>query len=368
MIIVVLAILLIVCILWERLTRRSLHTAVSLELSFSNAETTAGETIRFKEVVENRSRLPVPAAEIGFRVERGLLFEDAENITESDYLYKRDIFSLLGRERITRKYRLQCLKRGHYTISQASIRIRTLPSHNQYIRQVDVSDSLYVYPRRVDVRDILLRLEMILGLRESAHRVYEDPFAFASIREYTIRDPMKTINWKATARSGQLMVNTYSSVTSEQLVIYLDVEDSHIVKEQDLVEEGISCAATLTSSLLGRGLETRLVVGVRDGFRAPVVFGSGRGSALRASIEQFLTRDFLAMETVSIEEMLEAEPPRGCIPVILSKNATQETVRSISKYCGSDQGALLVALTPRGGECTLRSSAAVQVLRREATL
>ena len=74
------------------------------------------------------------------------------------------------------------------------------------------------------------------------------------------------------------------------------------------------------------------------------------------------------METVSIEEMLEAEPPRGCIPVILSKNATQETVRSISKYCGSDQGALLVALTPRGGECTLRSSAAVQVLRREATL
>ena len=366
MIIVVLAVLLLVWLIWERLVRRSLHTAVFLDLSFSHSETTAGETIRFREVVENRSRFPVPAAEVSFRLPRGIFFENAENMTESDFNYKRDVFSLLGRERITRSYNVKCRKRGHYTISQTSIRTRALPSHNQYIRQMDVTDSLYVYPRRVNVQDILLRLEMIMGLKESTRRVYEDPFAFASIREYTIQDPMKTINWKASARTGSLMVNTYTSVTSEQLVIYLDVEDSHILKEQDLVEEGISCAATLASSLLARNLETCLVVGVRDD-GAPMIFGGGRGSELRASIEQYLTKDFLPMETVSIQEMLAAEPPRSRIPVIFTKNADASTVRTISGYCG-EQGALLVALTLRGEACTVKGNGKVQVLRREVTL
>ncbi len=58
-------------------------------------------------------------------------------------------------------------------------------------------------------------------------------------------DPMKSINWKASARTGALMVNTFDSVRSQKAMIFLDVEDRGILRYEDLVEESIALAATL---------------------------------------------------------------------------------------------------------------------------
>ena len=368
MIIIVFIILLVVYEIWEKTVRRIAEKAVGLHLGFSDSKAYAGDTISFCEVIENKSRLPVPVLEIGFRVERGVLFEDAENITESDYIYKRDVFSLLGRERITRNYRLKCQTRGEYRISQTSIRVRALPSHSQYVRSVPETDRLFVYARRVDVSEILRSLDTILGQRESARKVYEDPFAFSSIREYTIRDPMKTINWKASAKSGELMVNTFTSVQEERLAVYLDVEDGGIIKEADRVEECISMAATLCSRLLGKGLETSLHVGVRGEDGGCPAFGPGRGEKLLMEMEQYLTSDFTKCTAASVPELLDQAPPGSAIPVILTKNASPGLVRGIAKVCGRENYAVLVQVVGRGEPCPVHSDGCVRVIRREVTL
>ena len=97
--------------------------------------------------------------------------------------------------------------------------------------------------------------ERMLGTLQCAKRLYEDPFAFRTIRDYTTDDPMKAINWKASAKTGTLMVNTFDSALSQKAMLFLDVEDSGILKYQDLVEESISIAASLARRLLRRGIE-----------------------------------------------------------------------------------------------------------------
>lgn len=46
------------------------------------------------------------------------------------------------------------------------------------------------------------------GVLEEDGGMVEDPFAFAGMREYDGTDPMNRINWKASARSGNLMVKS----------------------------------------------------------------------------------------------------------------------------------------------------------------
>ena len=155
MILIVLLIAAAAVLIWERLMRRALAEAVEVTLDADASEINAGEELGFTETVVNRGVMPVPVMEIRFRIGKGLRFMNAENITESDYLYKRDVFSLLSHEQITREYRVLGEKRGFYQVSGADISMRAVPSFNEYVRALDADLSFYVYARRVPVRDIL---------------------------------------------------------------------------------------------------------------------------------------------------------------------------------------------------------------------
>ena len=52
---------------------------------------------------------------------------------------------------------------------------------------------------------------------------------------------MKTINWKATARTGDLMVNIRNYTSLRAVRIFLNLADTGILKNEQLVELCISC-------------------------------------------------------------------------------------------------------------------------------
>ena len=303
---------------WNALFRRIWLNNLEIRLEFTEGVVYAGTRAELTEVISNRKRLPLAELEVGFRVPKGVSFLDAENIIISDYVYKRDIFSLRGMEAVTRRYHLTCMKRGHFPISQVTLHAWSFFHGSEYVTDMDqVTDELTVYAARTDISNLLSACDTILGTVESAGRLYEDPFAFASIREYTTRDPMKTVNWKASARMGELMVNTYSSVKSEQFYVFLDVTDDRILKEEDLVEKGISVAATLCQRLIRRGLEIGLAVNTDP----PAVFEPQRGQDQLRRIEQFLTTDFSQGKTIPFDDLTRMPmQTQGRICVFISKD------------------------------------------------
>ena len=346
---------------WELYYRRHWIKGITVQLHFPVPAVYEGREAHLEEVIANRKRMPVPVLEVAYRIQRGLKIPDAENITESDYLYKRDVFSLLGREQITRTYRIKAEKRGHYVISQATLMAPALLEGTRYSVELDESDEFYVYARRTSVRNILGAWETLLGETESTRKVYEDPFAFSQIREYTTRDPMKTINWKASARTGRLMVNTYTSVRSEQIRICLDVEDRRIIKQTPLSEEAISIAASLAEHVLTRSLPVSFVSNTEK----PFVLESGRGHEQLSAIEQFLTTDFGKEETGSMETLLAEYPPApGEIPVLISKNESDglyEAARTLAR----ESPVLWVVPVEKGENTIHASSGTLRILRHE---
>ena len=317
--------------------------------------------------------MSVPVVEIGFRVPKGIRFEGTENIQESDYVYKRDLFAIRGMERIVRRYRLTAHRRGYYTATQLSCHAPSFLFREDYILDRRVQEDvpgLYVYAPWVECSELLRAVEVILGSRESARRVLEDPFAFASIRDYTPEDPMKTINWKASARTGRLMVNTFASTISSGVRIFLDVRmDPEMQYGEEQREDAVALAASLIRSLVRKNLDVSLAVnafvpdalneaesmrnsqqkeaGTEDGWnrqgreaetedgrnrqgreaetedgrnrqdgtaaRGITLFPSAAGGDRMTAIEHFLAADFESADTVSFADMI-AGRESGTIP------------------------------------------------------
>ena len=335
---------------WRRYFRNNWNRDLAMELHFGDGHVYAGNKVLLTETLENRKKLPLPFLEAAFRIPKGIWFADTENLIISDYNYKRDIFSLRGMESVTRRYELDCRKRGVYRISQVKAAAATLLHRGRYTMELDLVDELYVYPARINVSSLVQLCDSLMGTVESRSTYIEDPFAFLSIREYTTRDPMKNINWKATAKTGKLMVNTFSSVRAEQFMIYLDIEDRNILKNEDAVEEGISIAASLCERLIRAGLPAGLMINTSP----QQVFMPNRGRSRLQEIEQYLTRDFSTGETTDFIDMVLSHPLKerretnqaAVISILVSKNCSEDDVQTLQK--GMEEGRKWIWAIPDG--------------------
>lgn len=110
MFILLLAALLLLLLGWNIYYRRHWYRQVDVTLDFDRTSVYAGEQVELTEVITNRKKLPLPVLEVGFHTRKELVFQDTENTNVSDYIYKRDIFAVLGRQRITRKIPILCQK------------------------------------------------------------------------------------------------------------------------------------------------------------------------------------------------------------------------------------------------------------------
>ena len=82
---------------------------------------------------------------------------------------------------------------------------------------------------------------------------------------------MKSVNWKAFARTGELKVNLYEDTASQEVCILLNLENHGYVNHYDILEENIRLAATLSDMFIAKGIPVSLqtnAVTARQDFRS----------------------------------------------------------------------------------------------------
>ncbi len=234
------------------LTKKLWDRGLSVTLRFRDSYIYEGDTSMLQEVVVNDKLLPLPALEVRLSMSPYLVFtgDAKDNTGISDQTYKRDVFSFLFHQQITRSLAFCGTRRGCYQIRQADVKSYDFFYRNCGYAAYPQDTVLYVYPAQVDSRRIDTICTAISGSVLVQNSLFPDPFEFCGIREYTPSDPMNRINWKASARMDQTMVNQFDSTTNLDLAIVFDLEDSRILKENALVEETIRIAASLTTRLI----------------------------------------------------------------------------------------------------------------------
>ena len=317
---------------------------------------------------------------MGFHTRKELVFRDTENTNVSDYVYKRDIFAVLGRQRITRKIPILCQKRGYYKVEEADITAFSLLYRKRYSQALTTNAAIYVYPAQVNVSETMTVCERMLGIMQCSRHLYEDPFTFRGIREYTTSDPMKTINWKASARTGGLMVNTFDSVMTQKVMLYLDVEDGGILKQEELVEESIALAASLIRKCMRQGMEAGLLtnaqyrsetkadIGIMEENRQENVFCE----AVCINSKTYLTRieRMLALYRKEdgwkpYEDCLIQTKAEDAVMIFISKNATLEKQKMIEDFLGKERYGIWLCPVYRGEQQHIDTAANLKFMTRE---
>jgi uncharacterized protein (DUF58 family) len=96
------------------------------------------------------------------------------------------------------------------------------------------------------------------------------PGEFHGLREYVDGDEPRSIHWKASARSEQLLVKEHTTEGLRRCTVVLDSQSS-TYREEDGFERAVTVAASLVHSADRAGLSTRFVTAGSIDLRGPEV-------------------------------------------------------------------------------------------------
>ncbi|MCD8224331.1 MAG: DUF58 domain-containing protein [Clostridiales bacterium] len=166
---------------------------------------------------------------------------------------------------------------------------------------------LFIYPRLVPVQaERLMRANQEAAARSQGHT--EDPTILKGSRPYQAGDPMKKINWRLLAASGQMITNVYETVQPGCAAFLLDLESfrrieekeeggtkivTRYVREQSL-ERMISLIASCICALNERRVRTALVIPAYGAHEAVLCLPREDSDGIQESLEALALIDYRA--------------------------------------------------------------------------
>jgi len=259
---ILLGVVLAVIILLERYVYQRLwQQGLSLELGFSAKEAFEGDQLYLWKRLTNKKFLPLPWIYITLNISDGLKYLSYEH-DEAQHGAQNSLFSIMGNKSIYRKKPFVCMKRGVYGVYRVYINATNTLHNIHFHTEQRFHAELLVFPKLLDHLDdldvIFTRLD---GSIANNALINPDPFEFRGIRDYQPSDPLKSVNFKASAIAQQLMVNMYAPTSSPKVMLLLNLEGE---VTHDVLEMGIKLIATLASHYIQKGVRTAFSTNGRD--------------------------------------------------------------------------------------------------------
>ena len=225
-----------------------------------------GERAALLEVLENRSPLPIPWLRVESRISRHLQFGKPDKSDDHEInadMYHRSLFFLAGFSRITRRHSIQLRHRGYFSASSVAITSGDLFGFRIESHRMDTGAVIAVYPKLLSDSQIPSMCRMFLGNVLVKRYILPDPYLMNGVRVYQPGDTEREVNWRASARMGELCVNTHDFSADPCLMVVLNVQlQEHQWGDlSDVQMEHVEHSVSLAATLCINGLEGAAKVG-----------------------------------------------------------------------------------------------------------
>ena len=308
---------------------------LTVKLNFQDSYIYEGESSSLRETVINDKLLPLPALCIRFAMSRHLVFrnEAIQNSNISDQTYRNDVFSLLFHQQITRNLPFVAKHRGYYSITETTLTATDYFYSIDQLKTINQDTGIYIFPAQINTNCLNIICRTISGMILTQNRLHPDPFEFSGIREYRREDPMNRINWKASARTGNLMVNQHDATTNIDLKILFDLEDKYIIKYPELLEETIRIVSSLAARLLSVKMPVTIIGNInhpitKTSFYEYLPAGGGKMMELNQKLAQIDVQQ-LAFSAVELLENETQHTSGNYTYVFVSKNQQPEIIEQL---------------------------------------
>ena len=210
--------------LWNKLSLEEVH----YEREIEQTRVFRGEETKLKLSLTNRKPVPLGKLDLEDEYPEEIEIVGAEVVPSSNpkSMIMRLHTSLSWYERIRWEYTIKCDTRGFYRFGPARMESGDLFGFFESETTHVANDYLLVYPRVVPLPELGLPPLRPQGDTWGGIEIFQDLSRPAGLREYQIGDPMKLIDWKNTARMGQLQVRTFEPSSNFTVILVVAVETS----------------------------------------------------------------------------------------------------------------------------------------------
>ncbi|NLZ92720.1 MAG: DUF58 domain-containing protein [Firmicutes bacterium] len=269
----------LVYLLWSYYWAISSCRYINAKVNNSQRNIFTGETLSWEVKLANGWNLPVVRSSIDFTLpaffavadDKIFVSEEPKEVNAENssciflpwQQYSAYYAWLKAKEEVNFTIEVKAQLRGIYYIPPVEFSVGD-PSGLFYgKREITAGDYLYVYPQLQKEVAIAQALALTEKQLESGNAL-EDRYTVIGVRSYQLTDPIKSINWYATARTGSLKSNLYARKNSFNCLIVFDTsvyeqpaDVTEIVRAKDpLLENAISFAVSLALFQLEQGAKT----------------------------------------------------------------------------------------------------------------
>lgn len=224
---------------------------IKIEIDFKDQYLFAGDTGECITILRCDLDIPVPYIEIKSEV-----FKIA--FTE----YTAQLVSLTAMESQWIKNNIVFHKRGIYNLGNVNLKIRDVFNVLELRKNINTKNYVKIYPRIYEMvspnsggKDIFRDSIDFKGSNE-------DQFTIKDVREYRQGDSLKKIHWKLSARYGELYVRNFENISSEQSVIFIDLNKKN--NDYDIFgiyeEKVVDIAISLINMMRKKDIGTKVYV------------------------------------------------------------------------------------------------------------
>jgi uncharacterized protein (DUF58 family) len=324
----------VVAVLLVWVWQRECLTNVSYTRTLSQERAMFAEEISLTIEVVNDKLLPLTWLHVedvvpqGLPITGGSIEEEASRRGAVLHLF----LAMLPFGRVRRRLSVTCERRGSHTFGPARLESGDPIGYIRHLTHPEGVARLLVYPK-VFVLDPPGVVSRMLFGNERSRATIGDPSRVAGVREYQAGDPLRHVDWRATARSASLLVRVHEPTTAPRVAVFVDlrVPRARGLAPPDLDEFTVSVAASVVTDLVGHGHAVGLfTTGMVDG-RAVTYPPTASPSALTDMLE--LLARVSAFGTVTLPELLIAEGGRsraGTSLVVISAHFQDPALAAIA--------------------------------------
>jgi uncharacterized protein (DUF58 family) len=322
----------VVMYVWQR----ECLTGVTYQRTLGHTRALFGEEVSLEVELVNDKLLPLTWLHVEDNFPRELTIRGGTvTVGRSDvFRVLVHLLPMLPFQRVRRRMTIVCDRRGLHTIGPAELHSGDPIGYRQQHQKVPEQLELLVYPKVYALDSPAIASRVILG-NERSRALLGDPSRVAGVRDYRPGDPLRYVDWRATARSTGLLVREFEPTASLRVAVFADLRVPQIrgrVMDPPELEFTVAVTATVVSDLTRRdvavGLFSPASVGGRSISHAPSSAPSGLAEML----------DLLARASAwggsQFDEVLISEVPRflrGTSVVLIAADFPERTLVAIAE-------------------------------------
>ena len=268
------------------------YKKLDVSLSFDKDRTKENDYINLIVEMKNRKLLIIPIIKVNIKIPKSITIVENDIIKDfevDDYYTYSVVTSLLFFQKAKKCIKLQPLKRGHYTIFATATLIDSLGIYKLDIPVYDTPE-IIVHPSQSGYDNCINKSISMMGEKFVRRWIMPDPIFYSGVRPYDFNDSFKDIDWKATAKLGELYVKKYDYTQDPSLMIFMDVFSNIDGKpcDNNFIEIGIRYAAML----------------VDLAYRNKIPVGFGTNSYMKYHVKNIVAPDNSLSNIIAINDML----------------------------------------------------------------